>query len=145
MNVNLILLKNDGSQKVFALPSNITVIGRRPDCDLCIPLTSVSRRHCQLNYDQGVLKIRDFGSHNGTFLNGKRIENTAVQAGDSIKVGPLTFVLQINGQPATTALPDLAALSSPQQDMPTDDAMDELFDSFTELDELDSSAETGST
>ena len=144
MDVNLVLLKKNGSHKFFPLPSSVTVIGRRHSCDLCIPLMSVSRRHCQLNYDDGVLKIRDLGSHNGTYLNGKRIDEAVIQAGNSIKIGPLTFVLQIDGQPQTIAEPDLAARSSSRHDAATEDIVDEQLDNFAELDELDSLEETGS-
>ena len=99
MNVTLILFKKNGSQKTFSLQSNITVIGRRQDCDLCIPLKSVSRRHCQLNANSDTLKIRDLESHNGTHLNGKRIEEATAKAGDYLKIGPLTFLIQIDGNP----------------------------------------------
>ncbi len=144
MDINLVLLKKNGSHKFFPLPSSVTVIGRRHSCDLCIPLMSVSRRHCQLNYDDGVLKIRDLDSRNGTYLNGKRIDEAVIQAGDSIKIGPLTFVLQIDGQPQTIAEPDLAAQSSSRQDAATEDIVDEQLDTSAELDDLDSLEETGS-
>jgi len=141
MDVNLVLLKNNGSHKFFPLPSSVTVIGRRHSCDLRIPLVSVSKKHCQLNSDNGVLKIRDLGSRNGTLLNGKRIDKAAIQAGDSIKIGPLTFVLQIDGQPEK-----FSKESSPVENLSTQDtAMDkEELDNFTELDELSSLEETGS-
>jgi pSer/pThr/pTyr-binding forkhead associated (FHA) protein len=144
MDINLVLLKKNGSHKFFPLPSSVTVIGRRHSCDLCIPLMSVSRRHCQLNYDDGVLKIRDLDSRNGTYLNGKRIDEAVIQAGDSVKIGPLTFILQIDGQPQTIAEPDLAAQSSSRQDAATEDIVDEQLDNSAELDDLDSLEETGS-
>lgn len=144
MDINLVLLKKNGSHKFFPLPSSVTVIGRRHSCDLCIPLMSVSRRHCQLNYDDGVLKIRDLDSRNGTYLNGKRIDEAVIQAGDSIKIGPLTFVLQIDGQPQTIAEPDSAVRSSSRQDAATEDIVDEQLDNSAELDDLDSLEETGS-
>ncbi|MHC4259649.1 MAG: FHA domain-containing protein, partial [Planctomycetota bacterium] len=99
MDINLVVLKKNGSKKIFRLPGGVTVIGRRSNCDLYIPLTSVSRKHCQLNRHEGLLKIRDLGSRNGTYLNGKRIDEAVIQAGDNVKVGPLTFTLQIDGQP----------------------------------------------
>jgi pSer/pThr/pTyr-binding forkhead associated (FHA) protein len=105
---------------------------------------SVSRKHCQLNYDDGVLKIRDLDSRNGTYLNGKRIDEAVIQAGDSIKIGPLTFVLQIDGQPQTIAEPDLATRNSSNQDAATKDIIDEQLDNSAELDDLDSLEETGS-
>ncbi len=144
MNVNLVLLKKNGSHKFFSLPSSVTVVGRRHNCDLCIPLTSVSRRHCQLNYDDGILKIRDLGSRNGTYLNGKRIKEAAIQAGNSIKIGPLTFVLQIDGQPQTIAGSTSAAQSSSRQDAAMEDIVDEQLDTSAELGDLDSLDEIGS-
>ena len=130
MDVSLILFKKDGSRKAFSLPSSVTVIGRRSDCDLYIPLMPISRRHCQLNHDKGVLKIRDLGSRNGTYLNGKRISEAVVQAGDYIKVGPLKFVFQIDGQPENIKMPSVAMQQSPQEGTSTDDSTAEEFDSL---------------
>jgi len=163
MDVNLILFKKNGSQKVFPLPSSITVIGRRHDCDLRIPLMPVSRRHCQLSLNNETLNIRDLDSSNGTYLNGKRIDEAAIQPGDYIKIGPLTFTLQINGQPKEIVPPEQAAPKPALQRLPSDGlpppekpkteaaeeapsgsfvelaAADEKADSFSELDldELD--------
>ena len=109
MDVNLVLFKNDGSQKTFSLPSNITVIGRRRGCDLRIPLGSVSRRHCQISCNKDSLEISDLGSRNGTYLNGKRIDDeTTARAGDYIRIGPLTFLLQIDGHPKEIVPPQQA-------------------------------------
>ncbi len=137
MDVNLVLLKKNNSQKAFSLSSGITVIGRRHDCDLRIPLMSVSRRHCQLNRDEGVLKIRDLGSRNGTYVNGKRIDEAVIRAGDYIEVGPLKFVLQIDGEPKDIAEPELAAQALPQERASTGDSAADDFESFIEMDELD--------
>ncbi|MDD5327805.1 MAG: FHA domain-containing protein [Phycisphaerae bacterium] len=144
MDVKLVLLKKNGSHKFLSLPSSVTVIGRRHSCDLCIPLMPVSRKHCQINYDSDVLKIRDLKSHNGTYLNGKRINEAVVQAGDSIRIGPLTFVFQINGQPQTITGPDLTARNSPPQDTAAENITDEQLDDFAELDDLDSLEQTSS-
>ena len=138
MDVNLVLFKKNGSQKIFSLPSNTTVIGRRHDCDLCIPLMSVSRRHCQLNLNKETLKIRDLGSHNGTYLNGERIDEATVQPGDYIEIGPLTFLLQIDGQPEEIVPPAPAKPQVPRQETPIPEPEEELSGSFPEL-ELDES------
>ena len=100
MQINLVMIKKDGTGKEFPLPSKVTIIGRRHDCDLRIPLSQVSKRHCQLNLDNGILKVRDLSSRNGTILNGKKIDESEVQAGDCIEVGPLKFVFRIDGEPA---------------------------------------------
>ena len=137
MDVNLVLFKKDGAQQAFSLPSNITIIGRRHDCDLCIPLMPVSRKHCQLSQNKEALKIRDLDSRNGTFLNGKRIDEETLKAGDYIKIGPLTFLLQIDGEPKEIIPPEQAKPKPAQKAPPAAKApADE--DSFLELDESDS-------
>ncbi len=137
-DVNLVLLKKNNSQKAFSLSSGITVIGRRHDCDLRISLMSVSRRHCQFNRDEGVLKIRDLGSRNGTYVNGKRIDEAVIRAGDYIEVGPLKFVLQIDGEPKDIAQPQVPAQALPQEKPSTGDSAADDFEAFADLDELDS-------
>jgi pSer/pThr/pTyr-binding forkhead associated (FHA) protein len=139
VDANLVLFKKDGSQKNFSLPSDITVIGRRHDCDLCIPLMVVSRRHCQLSQNDEALKIRDLDSKSGTFLNGKRISEAAVQAGDYITIGPLTFLLQIGGEPAEIIPSEKARKTPPQQKKPASKPPATTpSDSFPEL-EIDDS------
>jgi len=99
MQVNLVFLKKDGSTSSFELPSTVTSIGRRQDCDFCIPLTVVSRRHCEINQDAGKITVRDLKSRNGTFINDQAIEEKIVKAGDVLKIGPVQFVVQVDGKP----------------------------------------------
>lgn len=139
MDANLVLFKKDGSQKHFPLPSDITIIGRRHDCDLCVPLMVVSRRHCQLSQNDEALKIRDLDSKSGTFLNGKRISEATVQAGDYITIGPLTFLLQIGGEPKEIVSPKQVRKTPSQQKSPAPKSPATApSDSFPEL-EIDDS------
>ena len=141
VDVSLVLFKKDGSKKTFSLDSNVTVIGRRHDCDLRIPLMPVSRRHCELFLNKETLKIRDLDSRFGTFLNGKRIAEATVQAGDYIRIGPLTFLLQIDGVPEEIVPPEPSPKETPPAKAPAAEARaDALADSFPdlELDESDS-------
>lgn len=133
MDANLVLFKKDGSHKAFSLPSELTVIGRRHDCDLCIPLMVVSRRHCQLNQNNETVKIRDLDSQIGTFVNGKRISDATIQAGDYITIGPLTFLLQIDGEPKEIKPPQPAKpKATPKKGAPANPA-EAPSDSFPEL------------
>ena len=140
MDVNLVLFKKDGSQKAFSLSSGTTIIGRRHDCDLCVPLMVVSKRHCQLSQNMEAVKIRDLDSRNGTFLNGKRINETTVKAGDYIRIGPLTFLLQIDGKPEKIVPPKPKQVKpKPAAKIPPPKVLaEELSGSFPEL-ELDKS------
>ena len=114
MEVNLIRFRKSGEQKAIRLPSTITVIGRRSNCDLRIPVISVSKRHCQINCDDGSLKIRDLGSRNGTLLNGIRINEALIQPGDWVQIGPIGFVFQINGQPEKVIPPAVKKEEKPK-------------------------------
>jgi pSer/pThr/pTyr-binding forkhead associated (FHA) protein len=99
----------------------------------------VSRRHCQLSQNDEALKIRDLDSKSGTFLNGKRISEAAVQAGDYITIGPLTFLLQIGGEPEEIVSPEQARKTPSQQKSPAPKSPATApSDSFPEL-EIDDS------
>ena len=111
MDIALIMLKKDGTKKVFPVRGKAAILGRGEECDLCIPLQVVSRRHCQLSQERNSLKIRDLKSSNGTYVNGIKVEDeTDAKAGDHIQIGPLTFTVQIDGVPAEISAADTAIL-----------------------------------
>ncbi len=99
MNVNLVLLKEDRTTKQFTLPCTVTTIGRRQDCNFCLPLSLVSRKHCEVNLNGEEVVVRDFDSRNGTFLNGHRIRESVAKGGDLLQIGPVKFVIQVDGNP----------------------------------------------
>jgi pSer/pThr/pTyr-binding forkhead associated (FHA) protein len=104
MQAVLVMFRSDGERRSFSMARDMTVIGRREDCDLRIPLGEVSRKHCRIVRDGDSLKLEDLGSSNGTFLNGQRVQEAALSPGDTIQVGPVVFVLQIDGQPSDDEL-----------------------------------------
>jgi len=99
MQVVLVMFKGDGEKRSFSVVRDVTVIGRREDCDLRIPLTQVSRKHCRLVKDGDQLRVEDLGSSNGTFHNGHRIREATLGAGDTLAIGSVLFGVQINGEP----------------------------------------------
>ena len=69
-------------------------IGRDKDCHLTLESKSVSRYHAQLNVSADVLWIRDTGSTNGTFVNGKQIDESEVlNHGDMLNIGQVGFCI----------------------------------------------------
>jgi len=99
MEVNLVFIDKNGTTQSFKLRSAVTFIGRRQDCDMCIPLSVVSRRHCEIYTEFDKLLVRDLKSRNGIFVNDESIDEATLKAGDVLKIGPLKFVVQINGVP----------------------------------------------
>ena len=116
MEVNLVFIKKDGTTQSFPLPSAVTFIGRRQDCDMCIPLSVVSRRHCQIYIEYNKVMVRDLKSRNGIHLNGEPIEEAQAKAGDVLTIGPVKFIFQIDGVPETfdKFLPPAAERAQPQ-------------------------------
>jgi pSer/pThr/pTyr-binding forkhead associated (FHA) protein len=104
MQVVLVMLRGDGERRSFSIVRDVTVIGRREDCDFRIPLGDISRKHCRLVKQNGVLMIQDLGSSNGTFINNKRIQEAELSPGDSLQLGGVSFVVQIDGVPGDDEL-----------------------------------------
>jgi hypothetical protein len=64
------------------------VLGRQADCDLVLADDEASRRHAQVTATTTGCHVTDLGSTNGTFLNGHRLEESALLVdGDRIEIG----------------------------------------------------------
>jgi pSer/pThr/pTyr-binding forkhead associated (FHA) protein len=98
MDVKLVFFKQNGQRKDFPV-SDSTVIGRGENCDLRVPVASVSRRHCELTVGAGAVQVKDMASSNGTYVNNQRVHETELAAGDRLVIGPIVFTVQIDGEP----------------------------------------------
>jgi ABC-type multidrug transport system ATPase subunit len=68
-------------------------IGRSPDNEIVVPDPSVSRRHANLRISPtGRHRIVDMGSRNGTFVNGVRVSQAALNDNDTVTFGSATFL-----------------------------------------------------
>jgi pSer/pThr/pTyr-binding forkhead associated (FHA) protein len=140
LDVKLVLVMPGGRQRKFAVRKEKLTIGRGTDCSLQIPAATVSRRHCELSLANERLTVKDLQSSNGTFVNRERIaEETELEAGDTLAIGPVVFTVVINGQPAT-----ISAKKTPTpKPRPSDESgsmdLDELeaVDDLEEIDELE--------
>ena len=77
-----------------AIPINLPqfVIGRDAQCQLRPASPAISKRHCAILVRGSQVFVRDFGSTNGTFVNGELVQGeTELHNGDKLKVGPLEF------------------------------------------------------
>ena len=105
MNVVLIMVRENGERRSFALTRDTTLIGRHEGADFRIPLTDVSRKHCQLTKNGTALVCEDLGSSNGTVRNGERVKKCELEPGDTLQIGPIKFIVQIDGDPGEDELP----------------------------------------
>lgn len=63
-------------------------IGRRSDSDIVLTDPYVSRRHARLLQQNRGYKVVDLNSTHGTFVNGNRVRERVLEAGDKIRMGP---------------------------------------------------------
>jgi len=103
------MFRPEGDRRSFSITRDITVVGRREDCDFRIPLGEISRKHCRLIRDADSLRVEDLGSSNGTFHNGQRVQEATLSPGDTVQVGSVVFVVQIDGMPAEDELQPVIA------------------------------------
>jgi pSer/pThr/pTyr-binding forkhead associated (FHA) protein len=94
MDVRLVI-ERGARRKVLHFRGEEAVIGRSHGNTVRIPSAEVSRQHCRLFLNDGLVTVEDLGSVNGTFLNGQRIhESEIVRPGDNVEVGPVRFVVE---------------------------------------------------
>ncbi len=84
------LIPLDGGQPI-ELVKDLTLVGRREDCDLNLDHKSVSKMHCVLVKTDGLLLVRDLGSTNGTRVNGQRIRRAALLPNDQLGIAAVKF------------------------------------------------------
>src|SRR5262245_57611267 len=101
------LLVVDGdSSSIFHLPqSGAVVIGRGAEVELRVHHASVSRLHATIRIEDGVLRVADLGSYNGTRVNGEQISGShTLASGDVVTAGEVVVVLHFF-TPAVIARP----------------------------------------
>jgi hypothetical protein len=84
--------KHQGSEYVLDDPVEISV-GRSSDSDLILVEGMVSRHHARIRMETGVLTVEDFGSTNGTYVNGEKIRARRLNEGDRVLIG--TTILKV--------------------------------------------------
>ncbi len=106
-DIGQLILKRSGAETDIVFPINPpAIIGRFDpsvgpiDVDLApLPEGSyVSRKHAKLTCDDGVWKVTDLGSSNGTFvLNGdfERVEESEIHDGQELAFGNARFMFRV--------------------------------------------------
>jgi len=96
MRVKLRVMKGAQAGREVAIPVAEFFIGRGEECHLRPRSDAISRKHCAVVVGEHQVRVRDLGSKNGSYVNGKRVEGEQiVQSGDQFQVGPLEFEIVI--------------------------------------------------
>jgi adenylate cyclase len=87
------LVSTEGTQQVELREDAPMIIGRALGCDVPLPDATISRRHAEVASNGEEVWVRDLGSSNGTAVNGQRVEEATIHAGDLISFGDVAFRL----------------------------------------------------
>jgi predicted component of type VI protein secretion system len=99
------LIPLDGGEPVEIL-KDLTVVGRKEDCDLRLDHKSVSKQHCVIVKTDGLLLLRDLGSTNGTRVNGQRVRRAALLPNDNLSIANFRFRVYLGpGEPPAAVAP----------------------------------------
>jgi pSer/pThr/pTyr-binding forkhead associated (FHA) protein len=111
MPFQLVIIQGRGSSQTIRLGPGVTVVGRQPGCHLQVKSSQVSRKHCELFEKKGLLLVKDLGSSNGTFVNGKRVkEQLVIEPGAELSVGGVKFRVEKMAEAAGPAKGDSATV-----------------------------------
>lgn len=91
---SLVVLEGLEPGRRIELGDKPLVLGRRTAADLVLPEPQVSALHCRVQSEAGrpALRVTDFKSTNGSFINGRRITGSAYLApGGTLAVGEHLF------------------------------------------------------
>ena len=122
MDIKLVGFKPSGDRFEIPLTEQSIVMGRGEDCDVRVPISSISRRHCEFSVESGHVRARDLGSANGTFINNNRVSEVRLSAGDRVVLGALVMTLQVDGKPVEEPSPEVLAPAGAAADLPAQEA-----------------------
>src|SRR5690348_11889938 len=104
LKVQLIVVQGKPEGKSIPLTGPVFRVGRGESCHLRPNSELVSREHAEITLADEAVIVRDLGSRNGTFVNGKPLKQPhTLRNGELLQIGPLTFAVSIQGAPAAGA------------------------------------------
>ena len=83
----LVVVRGPNAGSRFLLDRDATTVGRHPDSDIFLDDVTVSRRHAELLREGAAVRLRDLGSLNGSYVNGDRVDERALDTGDEVQIG----------------------------------------------------------
>ena len=128
-----IILRDTVNHRDWSLQteSDVLLIGRNRDAQVCIRDRSVSKNHCRIEKRGNSYRFKDLGSRNGTYINELRCDSGPIEHGDELKIGNFVLVFQTGADGQQPAMPNAAAAGSSSFDQPPSDFdLDEDFEAL---------------
>lgn len=90
-----LLIQSQGfNNQVIHLNLGVNRFGRSPGNDFIIEHATVSSKHCEIVLADGQVIVRDSGSTNGTYINGRAVMDAKLSVGQILRLGDVDFLVE---------------------------------------------------
>lgn len=89
----LVVERGPQAGMTYMLREGTTTVGRHPESNIFLDDVTVSRHHCRFVSSREALAVEDSGSTNGTYVNGSRVDQVSLAAGDEVLVGRFHLIV----------------------------------------------------
>lgn len=94
---SFVVLAGQEIGKTYELGLGDVTFGRSPECTIFVDEEQVSREHARVVRTEAGFLLKDLNSTNGTFVNGKAVQEHLLEEGDRVQIGTFT-VFKFNYQ-----------------------------------------------
>ena len=95
MEARVVVYRDGKLDLCVPIPESGAHIGRDPGNPVQLSRPEVSKKHAFLQPTPKGWCIKDLGSRNGLFVNGRRVGEAVLQDSDQLTIGPYTLVFEI--------------------------------------------------
>lgn len=139
----LVVLTQSQAGRSCDLTGERTTVGRVEDNAFQIAEPSVSSHHCEILLRGSDIVVKDLGSTNGTFINGEKITEGVLKAGQTLRLGNIELKLDTPGAPASTPPPAAPATPPPAAPAPPKKEPAKAATGGVNISELEGGGRTG--
>lgn len=123
MSARLVVQAGNATPPILELiEGEVALLGRSRDSRVFIQDKHASRHHARIFHENGGWRITDEGTVNGTRVDGRRVQSTALSDGQVITIGAARLLFRVGPEQANTAI-------APSQPAYFDHSKSTLFES----------------
>jgi signal transduction histidine kinase len=97
---SLFVIQGRDQGRRFDLGTTPRTIGRDGSADITLRDHEVSRRHAEFRVENDIATVTDLKSSNGTWVNGRRVEQLALRTGDRVQIGRTMLLFTASEEPS---------------------------------------------
>jgi pSer/pThr/pTyr-binding forkhead associated (FHA) protein len=94
----LLVRRGPNAGTTFLLDAEVTTCGRHTDSAVFLDDITVSRKHAEFLRQHDDWFVRDVGSLNGTYVNGKSVDHARIASGDDVQIGRFKLIFFAAGE-----------------------------------------------